>query len=97
MERSVPLVLLLIGVFIAFWAGDKWRHYRRSWADHRAAKKAMKDANAVRWLAFRAAWFALAVTLLYLVASGTISFNVIPADRVPAQLGTPSGPPPLGR
>jgi hypothetical protein len=96
MERSVPLVLLIIGAFIAFWAGGKWRHYQRSWADHRAAKRVLKKANAVRWLALRAAWFAVGVTVLYLIASGTISLNVIPARQVPAQIETPSGPP-LGR
>lgn len=93
MERSVPLILLVIGAFIAFWAGDKWRHYRRSWADHKAAREAAKNANAARWLAFQAAWVAVFLTLLYLVASGTISFDVTPARQVPAEIGTPSGPP----
>jgi hypothetical protein len=81
MERSVPLVLLIIGAFIAFWAGDKWRHYRRSWADHRAARDVARKANVVRWVAFRAAWVAVVVTLLYLVASGTVSLNVISPGR----------------
>jgi membrane protease YdiL (CAAX protease family) len=92
MERSVPLVLLIIGVFIAFWAGGKWRHYQRSWADHRAAKEVARKANAVRWLAFQAAWVAVAITLLYLVASGAISATVIPTGQVPAQLETPGRP-----
>jgi len=89
MERSVPLVLLIIGVFIAFWAGGKWRHYRRSVADHRAAREVARKANAVRWLAFQAAWVAVAITLLYLVASGAISATVIPSGQVPAQFETP--------
>lgn len=93
MERSVPLVLLVIGVFIAFWAGDKWRHYRRSWADHRAARDAVKKANAVRWLAFQVAWVAVAVTVLYLLVSGVVSLDVTPAGQVPAKITTPSGPP----
>jgi hypothetical protein len=93
MERSVPLLLLAIGVFIAFWAGGKWRHYRRSWADRRELRQALKQANGARWLAFQAAWVAVAATLLYLVASGTISLNIIPANQVPAGIETPSGPP----
>lgn len=77
---------------MAFWAGDKWRHYRRSVADHRAAREVARKANAVRWLAFQAAWVAVAITLLYLVASGAISATVIPTGQVPAQLETPGGP-----
>jgi hypothetical protein len=93
MSRGVPLLLLVIGVFIAFWAGGKWRHYRRAWSDHRVAREVEKKLRAGRWLAARAAFVAVIATVLYLVASGVISVNVGKVTVVPARLRTPSSAP----
>jgi hypothetical protein len=93
MSRGVPLLLLVLGLFIAFWAGGKWRHFRRAWSDHKIARAAEKNLRGARWIAARTAFVAVIATLLYLVASGVISVNVGKTSVVPARLQTPSGAP----
>ncbi len=95
MSRSVPLLLLVLGIVIAFWAGGKWRHFRRTWSDHKVASAAVGKLRVGRWIAARAAIVAVIATILYLVASGVVSVTVIKDGVIPARLhSTPSQPAP---
>jgi ABC-type Fe3+ transport system permease subunit len=68
------VVLVIIAVVIAFWAGDRWRHNKRTWADHKLTSDGLKSLRKLRWVTFKAAVAAIVATLLYLAATGAISF-----------------------
>lgn len=89
MSRGVPLILLVIGVIIAFWAGGKWRHYRLASAFSRKAQTTMKEAALLQRAALWAAVGALAATAAYLVLSGTITAVIDRTSEVPARLHNP--------
>jgi ABC-type Fe3+ transport system permease subunit len=71
---SATILVVLIAVIVAFWAGSRWRHNTRTWSDYRGAKAGMKSLRKLRWLTLKAALLAVAVTVVYLVGTGAISF-----------------------
>jgi len=89
----VTLLLVLIGVVIAFWAGSRWRHHRRTWSDHRSTRALEKTMRKTRWVTFRAALVAVAATFVYLLGTGSISFAHRPAHQSRPGTGTRSAHP----
>jgi hypothetical protein len=83
---GVP-VLVIVGVVIAFWAGGKWRHYRRTVSDHGKARELAANLGEQRWGAGFIAFVAVAVTVVYVLA---VSGGLRKVDGVPAQMKTPS-------
>ncbi|HEY1484513.1 MAG TPA: hypothetical protein VGF84_00335 [Micromonosporaceae bacterium] len=67
-------VLVVIAAVIAFWAGSRWRHNARTWADHKATADGLKALAKLRWVTLKAALVAVVATIAYLVATGAISF-----------------------
>jgi hypothetical protein len=62
--ESVTAVLVLIGAAIAFVAGARWQHTKRTWADHRLARTGERNFRKMRWTT---SW-AAAVVAVFLVA-----------------------------
>jgi hypothetical protein len=59
------VVVSLVAVFLAFRAGSRWRHHRRTWSDHRVAKAATKKLGKTRWSVLKVALIAVLALLLY--------------------------------
>jgi hypothetical protein len=59
------VVVSLVAVYLAFRAGSRWRHHRRTWSDHKAAKVATKKLGKTRWGVLRVALLAVLALLIY--------------------------------
>ena len=92
---AATLILVIAAVCIAFWTGSRWRHNRRTWADHRKARTDEKRLRKLRWLTFRAVTLALFVTTIYFCLTGTITLHIGGHDKtVPAEVRSPATPSP---
>ena len=78
------LLLIIFAVIIAFWAGSRWRHHTRTWKDHKGAVAGEKTLRALRWVTLRAAAVAASIVLLYLIATGAVSFAGFGGKAKPA-------------
>jgi hypothetical protein len=94
LRRVTPqsLVLIILGVVLAFWAGSRWRHHTRTWADHKGAVAGEKKLRKLRWVTLRAALIALVATFAYLLANGTVAVHGVRDGQVPADLRSPASP-----
>jgi ABC-type dipeptide/oligopeptide/nickel transport system permease component len=86
------LILVIFAVLIAFWAGSRWRHNRRTWADHKLTVGGVKSLRKLRWVTLKAALVALVATLLYLVGTGAISFASLDTKHQPVVTPSSSHP-----
>jgi hypothetical protein len=93
---AATLILVIIGIYVAFRAGARWRHNKIAWSDTRVAKGKWQAAKKFRWVTLRAAGLAAAVLVLYLAASGALSLHLgrHDGDAVPADVGHTSTPSP---
>ena len=72
------LLLVVVGIVVAFWAGMHWRHNTLAWQTHRVQAGRERDARKTKWVTFWAMIISSAVLVLYaFVASGT----ALGADR----------------
>jgi hypothetical protein len=90
MNPQVLLGILVTGMLIAFWAGGRWRHARRTWSDHKTAKALEAKLRSARWTAAGVAVVAIMVAAVYVMA---VRRNEINTGEVPAQLHVPSAAP----
>jgi hypothetical protein len=86
---STTVILVAIAGVIAFWAGSRWRHNARTWADTRGAKTGWKTLKKTRWLTLKAAVIAVAAAVIYLVGTGAISFASQNIHKTPTTHTTP--------
>jgi uncharacterized membrane protein YidH (DUF202 family) len=47
---SLTVGLVVIGVVIAFGAGMRWQHNKRTWADYRLARTGHRNFARLRWV-----------------------------------------------
>ena len=87
--------LAIVAAVIAFWAGSRWRHNKRTWADHKLTAEGLRSLRKLRWVTLKAAVAAIVATLLYLAATGAISFASL--DRSTAPSHAPSSARPSNR
>jgi hypothetical protein len=92
---DATLVLVIAAVAIAFWAGSRWRHNKRTWSDYQVAKSATKTLQKKRWVTFKAALLAIAATMVYLFATGAITLGAADGrgGATPANMKHPSPSP----
>lgn len=60
------LVLVLVGIVVAFWAGMRWRHNTLAWQTHRVQAGRARDARAAKWTAFWAVVVSSAILVFYM-------------------------------
>ena len=89
--NSATLFFIGIAVAVAFWAGSRWRHNTRTWADTRGAKVGWKTLKKTRWVTLKATVIAVLATVAYLIGTGAISLANV---KLPAPHTTPSKPAP---
>ena len=61
---SLTVSLVVIGVVIAFGAGMRWQHNKRTWADWRLARTGQRNYGRLRWFTL----WAVVVFLIFLGA-----------------------------
>ena len=84
------LLLVAVGIVVAFWAGMRWRHNTLAWQTHKVQAGRARDARKAKWVTFWAAVISSAVLVLYaFVASGT-ALGADRSDRSPAPHATRS-------
>jgi hypothetical protein len=79
-------------VVIAFWAGSRWRHNTRTWADHREAHGKANDLRVLRWVAFRAMAVAIIALAIWVVGVAR-TLPLKPHQPVPATANHTTPPP----
>jgi hypothetical protein len=52
---SLTVGLVVIGVVIAFGAGMRWQHNKRTWSDYRLARTGHRNFGRLRWVTLTAA------------------------------------------
>jgi hypothetical protein len=90
MSPQALLGIVVTGMLIAFWAGGRWRHARRTWSDHQTAKALEAKLRSARWTASVLAIIAIMVAVMYVMAVRRSGAN---SGEVPAQLRLPSAAP----
>ncbi|HZC27879.1 MAG TPA: hypothetical protein VE287_12700 [Actinopolymorphaceae bacterium] len=63
----LTLGLVIIGVVIAFAAGSRWRHSRRTWADHKLARSSKSTYGRLRWTSLTVAAGFIIILAAYLI------------------------------
>lgn len=66
---DVSVVLLLVGVVIAFVAGKRWQHIQRATADYRLARTGLRTTRKTRLLSLRAVSIAIILLAAYLIGT----------------------------
>ena len=89
MSHGGVLVLVILGAVLAFWAGGRWRHYRRTVSDHGTAQELVAKLREQRMGAGFIAFVAVAILVVYLLALGS---GLRKVDEVPAQMPTRAQP-----
>ena len=63
----VTLGLVILGAVIAFAAGSRWRHNKRTWADHRLARTSKATYGRLRWTTLTVAAGFIVLLAAYLI------------------------------
>jgi hypothetical protein len=64
---GVTLGLVIIGAVIAFAAGSRWRHSKRTWADYRLARTSKGTYGRLRWTTITVAAGFIIILAAYLI------------------------------
>lgn len=88
------VVVSLVAMYLAFRAGSRWRHHRRTWTDHKAAKVATRKLGRTRWGVLRIALLAVLALVLYetAITVATAVSSVGDFLRTPKPSPTTPGP-----
>jgi ABC-type Fe3+ transport system permease subunit len=74
-RMALTVGLALLGVVIAFGAGQRWQHSRRAIADHKLARTGVRTMRRNKWLSFRAAVVIALLLVAYLVGMFNLVLN----------------------
>ncbi len=83
-------VMVMGAVIVAFWAGSRWRHHRRSRSDYRTMSANAGKALTVRKTALKAVIPALMATALYVFVTAKLSLSAQDKKQTPAPSPHPS-------
>ena len=89
--NPLTVVAAAIAVWLAWRAGRRWQHHRRTWTDHAATRAAEKRLRKARWGTLRVALAAAAIVTLYVLIIGVASFQ-LPAIHPAIPATIPHGP-----
>lgn len=83
-------VMVVGAVIVAFWAGSRWRHHRRSRSDYRTMSANAGKALVIRRAALKAVIPALLATALYVVVTAKVSMSAQDKKQTPSPSPHPS-------
>lgn len=66
---NVSVILVIIGVAIAFGAGKRWQHSQRAFSDHRLARTGIRTTRKNRLVSVRATVVLVILLAAYLVGT----------------------------